>query len=337
MNLENKQLDAWLISITNFHDFPYDDDYPSKYKHISSQLNTWVHDNVNAGAQAIDGTFLTNHGVKHIKTLIDRASKFVDDNDFCILTPFEVYVLLLAIHIHDVGNIYGRKNHELNAREIVNLIGAGIVNQDTVIWEYIIDIAKAHKGQEIEQLPFEEYINEKPIRVQLLAAIVKFADELSENSMRADLVAIALDTVPEYSKLYHHYAKNLHTVIPKVKTREIIMNFFLEEDILCEKFKKKENGVVEDIYLIDEIYLRTMKTYLERVYCSKFLRPYINFDSIKVTIDVKLRDGKKIKNGYELCESGMTKIHMDEVFKLCPELTKLTGKEYHSKSIANNW
>lgn len=335
MNLENKQLDDWLLTCRDYGAFPYSFDYPSKYRTISNDLNTWIHDNVNAGAQSVDGTFLTNHGVNHIKTLIDRATKFVDGNDFCILTPFEVYILLLAIHIHDVGNIFGRKGHELNAAKIADLIGTGIVGQDRVIWEYILDIAMAHKGEEIEQLPQEDYVNEKPIRVQLLAAIVKFADELSENTLRADLAAIALNTIPPESKLFHYYAKSLDSVIPLHKTREIIMIFFLEEDILSEQFLKIGSDGESNIYLIDEIYLRTMKTYLERVYCSRFLRPYINFDSVKVSIKIKLNNGKKVVNGYELCESGLMKVHMEEVFRICPDLQEFTGIKYHEKSRTN--
>jgi hypothetical protein len=334
MNLENKELDEWLTSIEVFNQFPNNYNYPRQYGSISDQLYKWVHENVSSGAQAVDGTFLTNHGSDHIRTLISKATKFVEDNEFCDLTPWETYILLLAIHVHDVGNIYVREGHELNSREIVKLIGDGVVDQDRIVWDYVIDIAAAHKGFQIEQLPYDEYIHGKNVRVQLLAAIVKFADELSDYTGRANLLSIKLSTTPEPSLIYHHYARCLHSVVPKVKSREILMNFYIEEDLLTKLFIKENEA--PDIYLIDEIYLRTMKTYLERVYCSKFLRPYITFDSIKVKITVRHNNGRKSVNGYELCESGLIDVRMDEVFRLCPELKQLTGKKYHENLSKRN-
>ena len=337
MNLNGKYLDEWLYTCKSAKYYPYGIDCPTDYKKISKDLNKWVHDNVNAGAQASDETkiYLTNHGVEHIKALINRATSLVDNNPYCELSPFEVYVLLLSMHIHDVGNIFGRSGHELNSSKIIDLIGDGIVGQDNVLWEYVFDIAKAHKGQQIELLPVEDYIGEKPIRMQLLAAILKFCDELAENTMRADLAAITLNILPEESKLYHYYAKSLDSVIPDVKAREVKMIFHVNEDLLSQKFLKKEEGKEEHVYLIDEIYLRTLKTYSERAYCMRFMRPYINIDIIKVSIRIKLLNKQRRENGYELSETGLIKVHMDEVFKICPHLKEFTGLVLHEKVVNN--
>ena len=110
-------------------------------------------------------------------------------------------------------------------------------------------------------------------------------------------------------------------------TREIKMIFNLKEEVLCRKFKKDD----EEIYLIDEIYLRTLKTYSEKAYCMKFMRPLINFDSIKVTLNIKKTNGDKFQNGYELAEKGFENINMEDIFKLCPELKERTGELIHQK------
>ena len=72
-------------------------------------------------------------------------------------------------------------------------------------------------------------------------------------------------------------------------------------------------------------------SYSEKAYCMKFMRPLINFDSIKVTLNIKKTNGDKIQNGYELAEKGFDNINMEEVFKICPELKNHTGELIHEK------
>ena len=60
-----------------------------------------------ARAEYKDG-FLTDHGPEHVKTVARRAADLLHypEPTFPQLTPYEVYLLLLAIHFHDVGNLY---------------------------------------------------------------------------------------------------------------------------------------------------------------------------------------------------------------------------------------
>lgn len=331
MDLQGKKLDEWFLeleALSDFSKFPHGENYPNKYKTISEQLYKWVHPEVGVGSAIADASMLTNHGNDHIKTLINRASQFLDKNEFCILSPFEVYILLMAIHVHDVGNILGRKGHEINAKAIIDKLKPfGLVGQDDWIWEYIYDIAKAHKGNQIQMLAYSDHLHEVEFRPQFLAAIVKFADELAENFARSSKINLDLENVPEENLLFHHYASCINSIIPDPNTREIKMIFNLKEDLLCRKFQKEG----EEIYLIDEIYLRTLKTYSEKAYCMKFMRPLINFDTIRVTLNIKKNNGDKIQNGYELAENGFDNINMDEVFKLCPELKQHTGELIHKQ------
>ena len=68
----------------------------------------------------------------------------------------------------------------------------------------------------------------------------------------------------------------------------------------------------------------------------KYMRPYINFDSIKVTIKIRLRNGRKIESGYEFGEVGCAKLDMAEVFKMCPDLKNKTGQIIHNKILDNS-
>jgi hypothetical protein len=326
MELKSKKLDEWFLSYErhkSYTEFPHNDNYFTKYKATSEELHKWVHNEVVSGANSNDHSFLTNHGSDHINTLILRATQFLEDNKSITLTKFEVYVLLMAIHFHDVGNILGRDGHELNAKEIMKLVGSGIAGQDELVLDYIYDIAKAHKGNQIELLPAREFVYEKLIRPQLLAAILKFADELAENFTRASSINTVLKNIPEESLLFHKYASSINSIVPDPNLREVQIIFNISEDDLCKKFKK--DGV--DVYLVDEIYLRTLKTYSERVYCMKFMRPHINFDTIKVRIDIKKKDGSKVQNGYLLAEQGIENVNIDGLLKICPELKDSLGEQ----------
>lgn len=333
MNLTGKRLDEWFLGLDGSQSlscFPHGENYFSKYKTISEQLYKWVHPEVGVGAAMVDNSMLTNHGSDHIKTLIVRVSQFLDDNEYCQLSPFEVYILLMSIHVHDVGNILGRKDHHINAQEIIEQLGDGVVGQDYWIWDYIYDIAKAHKGYQLELFPETEHLHEIPFRPQLLGALVKFGDELAENFSRASNINMKLDNIPEKNLLFHTIASTINTILPIPKQREIKMVFNILEDQLKRKFKKEDS----EIYLVDEIYLRTLKTHSEKVYCSKFMRPNIDFDSIKVTLNIKLKDGTKIQRGYELTERHIKDITLDEVHKMLPELNGVGGQEIH-KLIEN--
>ena len=85
-------------------------DYFDRYSRIAAYLNENVHPNVNQGATAMGDGWLTDHGPKHIATVIRRASDLLCGDSF--LTPYESYILLLSIHFHDVGNVFGREKHE---------------------------------------------------------------------------------------------------------------------------------------------------------------------------------------------------------------------------------
>ena len=116
------------------------------YRKVSEYLNNSVHSEVNLGARIMDGGLLTDHGPEHIKTVIRRDSDLVSA-DTCNLTPYEVYILLAAIHFHDVGNIFRRKDHEIKSTEIFKELGP-LASTDRTEKLWITKIAQAHGGQD---------------------------------------------------------------------------------------------------------------------------------------------------------------------------------------------
>ena len=78
--------------------------------------------------------------------------------------------------------------------------------------------------------------------------------------------------------------------------------FDYDSDVAIKKFDR----FGKEVYLLDEIYERTKKMELERRYCTRFMRPYLDIERIKVEINISdTEDIFNVKNiKYDLYESG---------------------------------
>lgn len=338
MNLEgHKTIEDYFKSINELskHIFPHDDRYVTRYNYLSNQLNLWIHPFVVKGGMSIDGGYLNDHGPDHILKVIFRATQLINKSEI-ILSEYEIYMLLTAIHIHDVGNIIGRQGHEINSLEIINKFGTA-AGHDRIEWDCIFEIAEAHGGNPKDKISdlTTEQILDFPVRKRLLAAILKLADELAEDRTRASRFQLENDMIPELAELYHKYSFCLHSTHIDLSARQINLSFDVEENDLCKTFKKtiKEDGrdVIKEVYLIDEIYERTYKTHLERMYCMRFTRPHLEIDKIRVdiqiTTNIKDTRNRSIKKHitYDIGEVGYPSISFDGIFSICPKLKEFKG------------
>lgn len=235
--------------------------------------------------------FLNDHGPAHIEKVIHRAFSILSTTT-SELTEFETFILLCAIQIHDIGNVLGRAQHERKLHEIFDIHSKDII-LDSPEKRIIKSIAMAHGGKTrdgskdtISKLQTSEVIFDSTIRTRFLAAVLRFADELADDSSRANRVALDLGAIGIESEIYHNYSKSLHTVkIEKDDTNNdhrVILVYELELSAL----KKKYNIGTTQKYLLDEIYDRTLKMEQERRYCMKFMHPYINIGRIDVKINI---------------------------------------------------
>nr|WP_299173192.1 HD domain-containing protein [uncultured Allomuricauda sp.] len=350
MDLNGKTLEQWFLALEMKDNiFPYDLPYTKDYDGIAAKLNKWVHPYVNTGAMIEDGGCLTDHGPDHIKKVILRASQLLQDSE-CKLYAYEVFVLLMAIHIHDIGNILGRKNHEINSLEVMKKAQLA-EGRDRIEWDTILEIAEAHGGDpkdKISNLETEKILDQI-VRKPLLASILKFADELADDRTRANRFALLGKELPDESIIYHKYAYSLHSVDINHKAGQISLSFDIEEDdvnkTFLKKIKDKATGKWIDTqqYLIDEIYERTLKTHLERTYCMRFMRTDIELTIVRVAIRITLnekdpRDKKRKKRNitYDLGERGYPTIHPHEITTLCPQLMEYSGEKVFEKIMRKN-
>ena len=334
MDLNGKNLDGYLedAQVNSPTCFPGSGsvNYFRRYKTIEEWLKNNVHQHVGVGALYKDGAFLTDHGPKHVATVIERASRLAESRP-CTLQPYEVYLLLVAIQLHDAGNIFGRLGHEGRIWDILEQIGS-VCGEDSTEKRCIVQIAQAHGGDAggdkdtIGPLPFGDAVLGKTVRFRLLASTLRFADELADDRGRAASFMQNVGALPRKSEAYHRFASSLHSVIVNPNEKEVFLGF----DVQSNEAKRtygKGNGA--DVYLVDEILERTLKTHTERVYCSRFMRPQIDIETIRVKIEIcDERNGFEVLQAidYRLQEKGYPDKHPRGIYGVCEELNDWNGR-----------
>ncbi|MDR1896017.1 MAG: hypothetical protein LBR10_04415 [Prevotellaceae bacterium] len=262
--------------------------------------------------------YLNQHGKGHVNKVIAKVGEII--SNFRIEedkpTPTEIFLLLCAIQLHDVGNIFGRNNHEKSFQSEFMDISKSIIT-DTVTSRLIFNIARVHSGNVDGNDTKEDTISKgklrtngmlrgEKVREPLLAALLRFGDELADDVSRADLEGLEKGRIPPESLIYHEYSKSLKTV--KIMKNEhsptlyLYLEYFVDDSIVAKQYSKNRG----DRLLIDEIFQRTIKMELERRYCMRFLGSYFLLEEIRVRIEIiskfDLKDSEIIT--YTLKESG---------------------------------
>lgn len=277
--------------------------------------------------------YLNNHGSGHVNKVIEKVSDMLHCFKHDNLTAYEVFMLLCAIQLHDVGNVFGRDEHEKRVKEILDT-KCKLFIPDSFERKVIEKIALVHGGKvfgdkdTISYLDTSRILFDHSLRKKLLAALLRFGDELADDSSRADREGLLNGTIPEASQIYHYYSQALHTVsiAKNSDTKDLQLNlaYEFESDIACMQFKK----INENKYLLDEIYDRTLKMEQERRYCMRFLRPYFSLELIKVEIVIQYSTNslKRHKIQYTLEEKGYPSIpSYGSINDIVPDLA--TGEE----------
>lgn len=250
------------------------------YHNFEEEMNRSWHQNVNLGAAVSGDQLLTDHGVKHIESVISHAKDILTDVNQ--LNGYEIYLLLVSIHFHDLGNISGRENHEQKIAEIIDRMG-NTLPLDTSEKELVTSIATAHGGyidgnkDTIRQVSSDTLYDGVKIQPRVLASILRFADEISDDLNRSDFKGIDL---PPENKVYHEYSKALTPV--SIQGDTIQFNFRIPYELTQEKIGKGNKKV----FLYDEILERMSKCMCELEYCRKYANGLIKPTTLDIKIDV---------------------------------------------------
>lgn len=333
-------------------------DYFEKYNDLLRGLEQNVYDTINttlaANSKSKDGAAIyTAHGKDHFDEVVRFAGdllginkpNFKQNENINALKPYEIFLLLAAIRVHDTGNMFGREQHEKKCFHILK----NIIPLSTTLWsdpekKIIANIAQAHGGKRnngdkdvISQLESKRQGtgNDGDFRPQLLASIVRFADEICELRSRASIILLEHDALPRHCQIYHVYAKSIANVKIENDPLCVSIEYQITQNDATKKWgcEKRENDKNE-VYLIEEIINRLSKMDQERKYCNIFSRALYSVDSIKAKItitddqqDIIEEIPVPILNDISYPESSYTKLKKD-MERYCSEdfLKKITPK-----------
>jgi len=290
------------------HDFPNQHaDYWDRYTALLSNLDLNIYPHINAGLSCLSKSpgFYTDHGARHFDEVVRYAGLLIEDTfkqQNSALRPYELYLLLCAIRVHDAGNIDGREDHEKKASAILMKYG-GQIQLDATELNLIAVIAQAHGGRTIDddKDTIGKTVQEETtvgggidVRPQLVAALVRFADEICEHSARASMHHVSEGSLPEENKLFHYYAASISGAKPDRNNKAYKIQFNFDTSLFAHKYltPKDVAGHQTEKYLIDDVWDRINKLNHERVYCNRFLLPSMQTDRLEIkmafykTIDV---------------------------------------------------
>jgi len=269
--------------------------------YLSKEYYPWVQANC---------PYFTDHGELHIGSVILTAGHLVSRRLKCKgserINSVDIYIILSAILWHDVAMVHGRTNHAQRVGEISEEIKKlAFPNPD--FHRIITQISKAHAGNGQDEglnIPKSEEdctVTEiYTVFPKALAAVVRFADEISENHNR--ISQALLSKVPNENKIFWEYASCISASRPEPERERVVITYTIPHDKVIEEFTCVEfpnhcnaNGKIS---LIQYIICRLEKINNEREYCS---REFSNYTKIRqIHARFRITKGVQLLKNYEL-------------------------------------
>nr|QNO49437.1 hypothetical protein JHKIABMC_00043 [Methanosarcinales archaeon ANME-2c ERB4] len=190
--------------------------------------------------------YYTLHGMDHSRAVISMLDGLVDGiNPDHGLTNPEIFYLLASVYLHDVGMLIPYPDDEDRANEINARKKRLYTKEDLIrdehhlrsgeyVTEHAAELELDHvesecvklicEGHRVVELDTEDYsdrlIGSERIRVRVLAALLRFSDELDISYKRAPkkLMAILEEDMPDYSRLQwlkHYYTSGVDVSVQR--------------------------------------------------------------------------------------------------------------------------
>lgn len=272
--------------------------YFEHYTSIKQRLADKYYSVTGAALAQEGGGRYTKHDIGHVDDVIETAGLMLGLGLEGVvpaakhLSAYECFVLLVAILLHDAGNAIRRKGHEKKAAEILREVGEA-VGLSAIEHKMIASIAQAHGG-EMEDGDKETItrilsdpipsIQGIEVHARRLAALLRLADELSENHTRADEVALESEATPHLSILANLYCRAINRKID-FGGKSIHLEFTIDKSLLSRSFTIPDKDLgTRDILFVDYIAERLEKCESERRYCNRFLSGFATYDRIRAKL-----------------------------------------------------
>jgi hypothetical protein len=238
--------------------------------------------------------------------------------------------------------VFGRADHQDRVAAVTEKVKE-LGFPEPTIQRLVVEISKAHAGADGLGIPKWEDLcttangTTYKVYTQALAAIVRFADEISENHSR--ISKALLPNVPDDNRIYWEYANSIAAARPEPERSRVVLAIEVQKDKIVQKFKCNTFSARADemgrLSLIEYIICRLEKMNNERAYCAPKFNRYVSIQDIEVRFTIL--DGADRVGNYEvtvvLGDSGLSKTSypnirlFEEFFNQYPEWNPQRLKE----------
>jgi len=245
---------------------------------------------------------LTDHGIDHVANVLNNAQlllglpeEYAEDYN-SPLNPVELYLLCMTVLFHDVGNLFGRNRHNHKVANVYGEVFKGLLDEkDEKL--HVIRAARAHCGtssaggsrdtlKELGETP--TYAYSQVVRLQMIGAVVRLADELAEGPQRTSSFLVAKGLFDPDSMHYHEYAQITRVNIDRggeriALTYHICLDSYRNEEALSRGLDRLQR-------LLEMAYSRILKLDQERRYARHYCNILAPFKATSVKIDLWVDD-----------------------------------------------
>lgn len=156
-----------------------------------------------------------DHGPRHVARVLDNLAQLMGPTPVSkkLVNELELAIAMTAVIAHDIGMVDGRSDHaERSATIVKEIAGKNPLLFDEHALSTLVLAIKCHSSQadivtEGAHLQPERMIGPYLVRVQLIAALVRLADELDEDHRRADDLSEEYSNVPPTSQAYWRFCR----------------------------------------------------------------------------------------------------------------------------------
>jgi hypothetical protein len=227
-----------------------------------------------------------NHGRGHITRVLEKLDQLLGPKPLKLLSPYELFLTMMSILYHDIGLLQQRKGHanvskallegDKNNAYIINSIDREIIGAAVVSHSSSKDIAKV-----CDRFSPVEYISNYEARPEVVAALVRLADELDEDHRRADPILQQHLNLPPESTFFWLFCQRVRGVRPNLTRKRIDFHVAFEPQDTRTYGPVPEGKTRPFVAFFAE---KLAKINQERVYVNAFLPQELQYDGVHVDV-----------------------------------------------------
>lgn len=263
---------------------------------------------------------LSDHGEDHVAHVQQNALDLIgDDHAQSGLTPIDLYFLAMTILFHDVGNLFGRRDHQKKIGEIFDWArgnDAALRHEKTLV----LRAAEAHTGlasdggrDTLRELSEVDQLFGRSLQLRSVAAILRFADELAEGPIRTSEFRARMKMVDVQSRIYHDYANITHVCADRRNQRVAVA---YEIPVPCSEQSEPAQRIEELGALLTFTFERARKLDQERRYARFYSAALNPFKSTQITLNFH-REGRLVPLDVPTLELNDKVVPGDATMELC--------------------